>query len=139
MPDTALELPDGDVTPLLEVLEGATYVNLRPGVDADEVPPVSGLGQIFGNRGHVVPLATWTPGEIGLQHGAGRRAAPLLADVGVPVPEAWYVASDHPRRGLVLRTYQFPPSDTLGWLVRAATAVCPLPITRPWLAEVHRR
>lgn len=139
MPDTALELPDGDVTPLLDDLDGVTYINLRPGVDVEEVPPASGLGQLFGNRGAAVPLATWTPSEIGLQHGAGRRAAPLLADLGVAIPDDWYVASDHPKRGIVIRTYQTPPAESLRWLVRAATAVCPVPITAPWLAEVHRR
>lgn len=138
MPDTALELPDGDVTLLLHDLAGVTYVNLRPGVDVEGIPPVSGLGQLFGNRGAAVPLATWTPGEIGLQHGAGRRAAPLLAELGVGVPDDWYVVSDHPRRGLVVRTYESPPADTLRWLVRAATAVCSVRITGPWLAEVHR-
>lgn len=139
MPDAELELPDGDVAPLVADLDGVVYVNLRPGVDVEDVPPVSGLGQLFGNRGAPVPLATWTPNEIGLQHGAGRRAVPLLADLGVAVPDDWYVASDHPRRGLVIRTYQSRPADTLAWLVRAATAICPIPITAPWRAEVHRR
>lgn len=138
MPDTALD-PDGDITPLLDHLDRAAYVNLRPGVDADDVPPASGLGSLFGNRGAAVPLATWTPGEIGLQHGIGQRAAPALHDRGVPVPDEWYVVSDHPKRGLVLRTYQAPPAETLAWLVRAARALCPLPITGPWRAEVRSR
>jgi hypothetical protein len=138
VPDLVVELPDGDVEPLLEHLEGATYVNIHPGVDADEVPPPpSGLGGLLSNRGPVVPLATWTPGEIGIQHLAGPRAARFLADKGVPVPEEWYVVSDHPRRGLVVRTYTAPPLDTLRWLVAAATVMCPIEITGPWHAEVH--
>jgi hypothetical protein len=140
VPDVVVELPDGDVTPLLDHLEGATYVNLHPGVDPDEAPPppTGGIfGGIFSNRGPVVPLATWTPGEIGLQHMVGPRAARFLAEKGVPVPEEWYVAADHPRRGLVVRTYDSPPIDALRWLVRAATAMCPIEIDRPWQAVVH--
>jgi hypothetical protein len=139
MPDIRLELPGGEVEPLLAHLDGAVFANLSPGVDSDEVPPRSGLGQLFGNRGPVVPLATWTPGEIGLQHAAGQRAAKLLGEHGCAVPEKWYVVSDHPKRGLVVRTYQSPPSDTLPWLVRAATLLCPLPVTRPWIAVVRTR
>jgi len=134
-----VELPDGDIAPLLNRLAGAVFVNLHPGVDNDEVPPRSGLSQLFGNRGPTVPLATWTPGEIGLQHMAGQRAVRFLADKGVAVPEEWYVVSDHPKRGLVLRTYDAPADVTLRWLVRAATVTCPLPIVGPWHAVVRTR
>jgi len=139
VPDDVVELPGGDITPLLERLDGAVFVNLRPGVDADEVPPRSGLAQLFGNRGPTVPLATWTPDEIGLQHMAGQRAVPFLADRGIAVPDEWYIVSDHPKRGLVLRVYDAPPDVTLRWLVRAATATCPLQITGPWHAVVRTR
>lgn len=142
MPDEIIELPGGDITPLLAHLAGAVFVNLHPGVDPDEAPrPPSQrpLGNLFGNRGPVVPLATWTPGEIGLQHMAGPRFVRFLADKGVPVPEEWYVVTDHPRRGLVVRTYDAPPEDTLRWLVRAASVVCPLEIIGPWHAVVHTR
>ena len=66
-----------------------------------------------GARGPTVPLATWTPGEIGIQHAAGQQVVRTLAERGVPVPEEWYVVSDHPKRGLVLRTYQTPPAEVL--------------------------
>jgi hypothetical protein len=135
--ETIVELPRGDVEPLLPHLEGATYVNLHPGVDAEEVPPASPLGNLFGNRGPVVPLATWTPGEIGLQHPAGQRVVRFLADRGVVVPDDWYVVAEHPKRGLVIRTYQTPVREVLEWLVRAATATCPLDITGPWHAVVR--
>jgi hypothetical protein len=62
-----------------------------------------------------------------------------LAERGVAVPDDWYVVSDHPKRGLVVRTYQSPPADVLGWLVRAATVTCPLPITGPWQAVLRLR
>jgi hypothetical protein len=139
VPDVTLELPDGDVTPLLPHLEGAVFANLVPGVDEEEAPTRSPLGQLFGNRGPVVPFATWTPGEIGLQHATGPRVVRTLEERGVAVPEDWYVVSDHPKRGVVLRTYAAPPEDVLPWLVRAATVLCPLPITGPWLAQVRTR
>jgi hypothetical protein len=139
VPELLLELPDGDVSLLLDHLDGALFVNLSPGVDDDDVPPMSPLGQLFGNRGPVVPLATWTPGEIGLQHAAGQRAARTLGDRGCAVPEEWYVVSDHPKRGLVLRTYAAPPTETLPWLARAALALCPLPVVGPWRAVVRTR
>jgi hypothetical protein len=139
MPDLVLELPDGDVSLLLDHLDGAVFVNLSPGVDRDEAPTRSPLGQLFGNSGPMVPLATWTPGEIGLQHAAGQRVVRTLAERGCPVPETWYVVSDHPKRGLVLRTYDAPPAETLLWLARAALALCPLPVVGPWPAVVRTR
>lgn len=138
MAEERIELPGGDIAPLLPLLAGAVYVNLQPGVDGEDVPPRSALGGLFSSRGPAVPLATWTPGEIGLQHGAGQYVTRFLAERGVPVPEEWYVVTEHPRRGLVLRTYQSPPEDTLAWLVRAAAAVCPLEISGPWRAVVSR-
>jgi hypothetical protein len=139
MPDVSLELVDGDVTPLLEHLDGAVFANLWPGVDEDDVPSRSALGHLLGNSGPVVPLATWTPGEIGLQHAAGQRVVRTLGERGCAVPEEWYVVSEHPKRGLVLRTYQAPVEDVLRWLVRAATVLCPLPIVGPWQARVKKK
>jgi len=140
MPDISIELPEGDVSVLLDLLDGAVFANFCPGVESEDAPPErSGLAQLFGNRGPDIPLATWTPGEIGIQHAAGQRVVRTLAERGCPVPEEWYVVSDHPKRGLVLRTYQFPPADTLPWLARAAALLCPVPITRPWPAVVRTR
>ena len=137
--EEVLELPDGDITPLLTHVDRAVYINIRPGVDEEAVPPRSALGNLFGNRGPTVPLATWTPGEIGLQHMAGQKVRDFLAERGVHVPDEWYVAAEHPKRGLVLKTYQAPPDEVLRWLVRAAAATCPLPITGPWQAVVGTR
>jgi hypothetical protein len=139
MPDLLLELPEGDVTPLLEHVEGAVFINLSPGVDADEVPPRTALAHLVGNRGPTVPLATWTPGEIGIQHMAGQRVSRFLADRGVPVPEEWYIADENPKRGLVLKTYDAAPAVTLRWLVEAARVLCPLEIRYPWQAVVRTR
>ena len=57
---------------------------------------------------------------------------------GLPYQSHWYVAQDHPNRGLVVRTYDAPPAEVLAWLVRATEAVCSLPIKRPWRATVNR-
>lgn len=139
MPDLLLELPDGDITPLLDHTDSAVFINISPGVDADDVPPRTALAHLVGNRGPTVPLATWTPGEIGIEHMAGQRVTRLLAEKGCPVPEEWYVAAEHPKRGLVLKTYQSPPADTLRWLVEAARLLCPLEIAYPWQAVVRTR
>lgn len=139
MPDLLLELPDGDITPLLVHTHEAVFINLSPGVDADDVPSRTALAHLVGNRGPTVPLATWTPGEIGIQHMAGQRVTRLLAEKGCPVPEEWYVAAEHPKRGLVLKTYQSPPEDTLRWLAQAARLLCPLEIVYPWQAVVRTR
>jgi len=134
-----VELPDGDITPLLALVDGAVFINISPGVDASEVPPRTALAHLVGNRGPTVPLATWTPGEIGIQHMAGQKVTRFLAERGCPVPEAWYVASQHPKRGLVLKTYQSPPEETLRWLVKASRRLCPLEVVLPWQAVVRRR
>lgn len=139
MTDVLLELPDGDITPLLEHVDGAVFINISPGVDAAEVPPRSGLSHLLGNRGPVVPLATWTPGEIGIQHVVGQHVTRFLAERDCPVPEEWYVASEHPKRGLVLKTYGSPAGQTLAWLVQAVRLLNPLEVHFPWQAVVRTR
>lgn len=141
MAEVTLELPDGDISTLVELLgPDVVFANLVPGVADDAAPPPrSSMGRIFGNSGPIVPLATWTPGEIGIQHAAGQRVARTLAERGCAVPEEWYVASDHPKRGLVLKTYASPPAETVSWLARAAALLCPIPITEPWHARVRTR
>lgn len=139
MPDVLLELPDGDTTPLLDHVDGAVFINFSPGV-ADEVqPPRTALANLMGNQGPYVPLATWTPGEIGIQHAAGQRVAVTLAEAGCPVPDDWYKVSEHPKRGIVLRTYQTPVADVLAWLAIASELLCRLPISKPWPAVVRIR
>jgi hypothetical protein len=139
VPDHLLELPDGDITPLLEHVDSAVFINISPGVDADDVPPRSALAHLLGNRGPTVPLATWTPGEIGVQHMAGQRVTRFLAERGCPVPEEWYVVDEHPKRGLVLKTYASPATETLTWLVEACRRLCPLDVPYPWQAVVRTR
>lgn len=139
MADLLLELPDGDIAPLLEHVDSAVFINISPGVDADEVPARGSLSHLIGNRGPTVPLATWTPGEMGIQHMAGQEVVKFLAERACPVPDDWYVASQHPKRGLVLKTYESPAEQTLTWLVRASRLLCPLEIFFPWQAVVRTR
>ena len=139
MPDRLLELPDGDITPLLDLVEGAVFINISPGVDVREVPPRSALTHLLGNRGPTVPLATWTPGEIGVQHMFGPRVTRFLAERGHPVPDDWYVVDESPKRGLVVKTYAAPPEQALRWLVDACRLLCPLEVQLPWQAVVRTR
>ncbi|MDP1803582.1 MAG: hypothetical protein Q8K72_00305 [Acidimicrobiales bacterium] len=139
MPDVLLELPAGDIGPLLHHLERAVFINFSPGVDAVHAPPRTALANLVGNQGPYVPLATWTPGEIGIQHAAGQRVTVTLAAHGCPVPDDWYRVSEHPKRGLVLRTYETPAEDVLRWLASASEELCRLPITLPWPAVVRTR
>src|SRR4051794_18882796 len=85
---------------------GRGWINLSPALEDDEeLPARSATFGIFSGRGPDVPLCTWVPGtpaQLGVQHGAGTKAAPLLADMGHQVPEGWRKTQDHPRRGLVI-------------------------------------
>ncbi len=75
---------------------GAVFINLSPGSTPTRCPRAPPWPTWSGNRGPTVPLATWTPGEIGIQHMAGQKVTQLLAERGCPVPEDWYVASSTP-------------------------------------------
>jgi len=127
--------PD-DRAAVLARMEGLTesgkgWINLSPALTDDaELPERSATFGIFSGRGPDVPLCTWvpatpkTPVQLGMQHGAGTKAAPLLKDMGLPVPQGWRVSQDHPRRGLVI----IVPADAtneaiLEWLVTAGTAL----------------
>jgi hypothetical protein len=145
--------PDGDLEPLAGHMRtlaaaGEGWINLHPGVDENSLPPPrSAFGGLVGARGPDVPLCTWTaptrgrrpePAMAGVQHASGPKAVATLAAAGLPVPAAWRVTQDHPRRGLVLAL----PDDTdcgtvLQWLVRAAEILSPVPLLRPWHAAIH--
>lgn len=129
---------------------GDGWINLSPGLDVDVPPPErSGLASLFGSRGPVVPLGTWTapgrrdPATVGVQHGQGPKVVALLAERGVTVPEGWRPLQDHPKRGVVL----VPPAGTsaaaldgvLAWLLRATGALCPVRRTGQWRAYCYGR
>lgn len=156
-PDPHL-VTDDDLGPLAPGLgdlvgTGRGWVNLVRDTDDDrpvtEVRTVPGMlfGRI-GGRGPVEPRVTWTParprrrGEepamLGIEHGAGPRAARRLAELGHAVPAGWRVAQDNPLRGLVV---ELPtgtdPQQAIRWALGAATALAPSPGTGRWRAEVH--
>jgi hypothetical protein len=129
------------------------WINLRPRVhqeaeDGDAPVPGAGLFGVFGGAGPPVPLCTWTPGEqrrrgvgpasLGVQHAVGPKVVRWLAEFGVPVPDGWVVAQDHPKRGLVVHPApEVGPEEALEWLLRVGDAVCRLPLTGRWVAAVY--
>jgi hypothetical protein len=128
---------------------GTGWINLRPVIEEEDEPPPPGPFAFLGGSTHHVPTATWLPGRhlvdgtvkpttVGLQHAAGSRAAWRLRDLGLPVPAGWRVTQDHPRRGLVaLVPSDANAAEVVGWLLRAATALCSVPMTGRWTASVH--
>jgi len=140
-----------DVVATMDALVDAHrgWVNFEPAVDLDDVPASGGFFGLFSGRGPDVPLATWTaptaprrgrgePAMIGLQHGAGRRIKPQLADMGHPVPDGWVVVQDYVRKGLVVSVPAgVPHADVVGWLLTAARAVSPVPLVGTWRASVY--
>ena len=110
---------------------GAGWVNLEPAVEVDDVAAAgSSTFSLFSGRGPIVPLGTWTPATtqsrgrrepamLGLQHPAGSKAKPLLAELGHPVPEGWTVVQDHVRKGLVVALPEtVDAAEALAWLLR---------------------
>jgi hypothetical protein len=93
-------------------------------------------------------MITWIPGhadrrgaigpKLGINHVSGHRAGATLVAADVPVPPAWTVEQDHPRRGLILR----PPADegneqVMTWAMRAVAALSTPDRITSWRAEVH--
>ncbi len=128
---------------------GTGWINVKPVVDEEHVPPAPGPFAFLGGSTHQVPTVTWMPGRragngvrkpttVGLQHAAGPRIAWKLRDIGMPLPEGWRVTQDHPRRGLVaLVPADADDRDVMGWLLAAATFACAVPTTGRWTASIH--
>lgn len=132
---------------------GGGWVNFEPAVEVDDVAAAgSSTFALFSGRGPVVPLGTWTPAKpskspgrgrpepamLGLQHPAGSRAKPLLAQMGHPVPDGWVVMQDHVRKGLVLALPESAGAgEGLAWLLRAARLLSTIPLTGGWRAAVY--
>ena len=135
-----MELPDGDITPLLEHVDTAVFINISPGVDAQrgaaaERPhPPPRQPRPHGAARHLDPGRDRHPA-----HGRARASPGSSPTAGCPVPEEWYVADESPKRGLVLKTYDAPPEQTLRWLVEACRRLCPLEVHLPWQAVVRTR
>lgn len=144
-----------EVTAEMDTLAAAHagWINFEPAVAADPEdlpPPPSALFGVFSGKGPDVPLGTWTPPSapsrrgrvepamLGLQHGAGTRAKPRLADLGYGVPEPWRVVQDHSRKGLVVAVpATVGHADALTWLLRAAAALTAVALTGTWRASVY--
>lgn len=118
------------------------WINLLPEIPEDvPVPTTPNALAVFSKRGPVVPLGTWTaprpgrngatqPVEIGIQHGAAKRAKDALDGTAGAVPAGWAVLSDNPRRGIVVRPPAGTPLvDEARWLLTALATICIPPQT----------
>ena len=75
---------------------------------------------------------------LGLQHPAGSKAKPLLAERGHPVPAGWVVVQDHVRKGLVVSIpAAVAPAQALDWLLEAAKRLSTIPLTGRWRAAIY--
>ncbi len=128
---------------------GDGWINLLPGVDADEAPPrPTGLSAVLAPRIPGAVMGTWTPAKqtrrailgatVGLIHPAGRFAARQLASLGAPLPDGWIVRQDNQRRGLiVVAPVDTPDSEVLEWIIAAGTALSGLELTGEWRADIY--
>jgi hypothetical protein len=153
-PPDRIEFPATQTAPVVAALEGLVvegggWINLFPEVmegDVERVTP-SAVGLLFRAAGPPIPQATiiapargrraTKPGQVGLTHGVGTKVLPRLAAEGIARPDGWTMVQDHVRRGVVLRVDEFVPGIVVEWSLRAASALCPVPLTGGWLAEVH--
>jgi hypothetical protein len=149
------EFDGGDpsrVVARLEALVAARqgWCNLLPGVvdeDDDRRPTVQmPLAAMFGTRTTGVAMGTIMAPHgrrssfltVGLLHPRGRRVVAQLAELGFPLGTGWRVTQDHARRGLVVEVPADQDLEALvRWLVGAGAAVCTVPLTGAWQAEVH--
>ena len=146
--DFEADLTEAVVAAMGALADGGGWINLRPAVDPEHLPPNGGKPRPLSAVGPLVPLCTWTPAQlgrrptpplIGIQHSAGGKAKPFLGRLGLEIPQGWRVTQDESRRGLVVAV---PPStgadEILGWLLQAGAALCTLPF-HGWVAAVYRR
>lgn len=151
-PDEELPFEQDDPSPVLGPLRAALAVpgcwaNLVPEVvEGHDPPPRNLIASVFSARGDAVPLATVTAPSsaggrlsLGIQHGSGPKALERLAEAGLPLPDRWLKAADHPRRGLVVTCPSgTEPAEVLRWLLVAAHALSTVPLTGTWLARIYR-
>ena len=133
---------------LTEVGDG--WINLVPRISGadDERPTSLRFWTLLGGGGMGLTMGTWVPRgrgqpgrdrpSLGITHVTGRRVASELAARSVPVPMAWLLEQDHPRRGLVVS----PPADephqlVLEWAIRALSALSERGVIRGWRADVY--
>jgi len=154
-PPDRLEVPADALGPVVAALdqlaeEGGGWINLFPEVEEQDVERVtpSAVTLLFRAAGPPIPQATiiaptrgrrgGAPAQVGVAHGVGTKILPGLTTAGVGLPDGWTLVQDHVRRGLVVRVDEgFAAEQVVAWAVEVATAVCPVPLTGGWLAEVH--
>ena len=146
---------DGDRSWVLDAIDelseaGRGWINLQPAVHDDDDPePHPSAGGMFSSRSGELPMATWTapaagrkgvdPATVGIQHGAGMRALPWLAELGIDRPAGWRVLADSPRRGLVLAVPDAADAaDVLDWLLRATRHLCAIDVPPRWQAVCYQ-
>ena len=123
------------------------WANFLPGIPDDVYVPRQGLLRFFGARGPEALMATWVPGEqrtepttLGVQHAAGHRMVPALAEAGLALPDGWRVLQDHSWRGLVVAVPDDADLDHLvGWLLAATEQAATFPLTGSWKAAFYSR
>jgi hypothetical protein len=159
-PPYAVEFSESNAQDVLRAMRdkagGQGWLNFQPQVPEEHEHQARGMGSaigvlfgaIFGARGPAVPLCTWVPMpgdrpphvEIGIQHARGTRAAQQLAEAGCPVPEAWRVLGDHPKRGLVVAVpVDADHGEVLHWLMAAGQQLSTVPLTGRWTAGVFTK
>ena len=125
------------------VTRGRGWINIGP--DLDEVDPRAlGRPSFFSGRGPTIPLGTFVPGsgradhQVGLEHGAGKGAARLLAEAGLELPPGCRLVQDHPRRGLILALAPTTEAAVVArLLLSVAVELTPIPLPEQWTAEIY--
>ena len=131
-------------------IDRSGWANFLPGIPDDVYVPRQGLLRFFGARGPEALMATWVPGEgsrsgtepmtVGIQHAAGHRMVPALAEAGLALPSEWRVLQDHSWRGLVVAVPDDADLDhLLGWLLAATEQAATFPLTGSWKAAFYSR
>lgn len=126
------------------------WINIVPkhADDEDEPPTTLSFSQLVSGGGSSLTMCTWVPcrddrpghdhHELGITHNSGQRAGARLAAASLAVPGNWFIAQDHPRRGLVVHIPRAVPHDTvLTWGLRATALLSHNAQGGRWLAEIH--
>jgi hypothetical protein len=128
---------------------GDGWINLIPNTTDDDDRPTSlRFFTLFSGGSSGITMCTWIPPNhtrrelsqpsLGISHVTGHRAAAELLSLALPIPEAWLVEQDHPRRGLVLRVPSDEPHEqVLVWALRAVGALSAFGPIRRWRADIY--
>ena len=149
-PQEEVEFDEDDLSGIvarMDELAPGGWINLVPDLHEDlEVPARGALSLIFGARGPVVPLATWTPPgsenpprmTFGVEHGSGPRALARLDDMGLGLHPGWRKVQDHAKRGVVvIARPDESHEEVLWWLLAASHALTEIDLPGRWTARVY--